>query len=268
MPTGAVIKLASPATQESWEIPVLHEDDQLLAVAKPSRLLASPDRYDPQRPNLMQLLHAGIAQGAAWATKRNLTYLANAHRIDFEASGVLLLAKTKPALVALANEFGANLPTKTYVALTRGMPAEPEFTVDAKIGPQTRQLGLMRIDTQGGKKAVTPFKVIEQCRGYTLLHCQPLTDRTHQIRVHLRSVGLHTVGDVDYAGGPLSLSQIKSSYTPKWSKPERPLMERVALHAERLEIKHPATGEPIAITAEWPKDLRVTVKYLRKFCGL
>ena len=92
--------------------------------------------------------------------------------------------------------------------------------------------------------------------------------RTHQIRVHLRSVGLHTVGDVDYAGSPLSLSQIKSSYTPKWSKPERPLMGRVALHAERLEIKHPATGEPIAITAEWPKDLRVTVKYLRMFCGL
>ena len=138
MPTGAVIKLASPATQELWEIPVLHEDDQLLAVAKPSRLLASPDRYDLQRLNLMQLLHEGIKQSAPWATRRNLTYLANAHRIDFEASGVLLLAKTKPALVALANEFGADLPTKTYVALTRGMPPEPEFTVDAKIGPQTR----------------------------------------------------------------------------------------------------------------------------------
>ncbi len=268
MPPGAVIQLASPATQESWEIPVLHEDDHLLALAKPARLLASPDRYDPQRPNLMQLLHEGIAQGAPWAKKRNLTYLANAHRLDFEASGLLLLAKTKPALVALANEFGADLPAKIYVALTRGMPPQPEFIVDAKIGPQTRQLGLMRIDTQGGKKAVTRFKVVEQFRGFTLLHCQPLTDRTHQIRVHLRSVGLHTVGDVDYAGAPLSLSQIKSSYTPKWNESERPLLGRVALHAERLEIKHPATGEPVAITAEWPKDLSVTVKYLRKFSGL
>ncbi|KAF0177411.1 MAG: Pseudouridine synthase [Limisphaerales bacterium] len=268
MPLGAVIKLSCPATQEFWEVPVVHEDEQLLAVAKPARLLSSPDRYDPQRPNLMRLLHDGIAQGATWAKQRNLTYLANAHRLDFETSGVMLLAKTKPALVALANEFGSNKPLKTYVALTRGMPAQPEFTVDAPIGPQTRQLGLMRIDTQGGKKSITEFKVIEQLRGFTLLHCHPLTGRTHQIRVHLRSVGLHIVGDVDYAGSPLYLSQIKSSYRPKFKEPERPLMGRVALHAERLEIKHPATGEPIVITAEWPKDLRVTVKYLRMFSGL
>ncbi|MFM8469849.1 MAG: RluA family pseudouridine synthase [Limisphaerales bacterium] len=268
MPVGTAIKLSAPATREFWEIPVVHEDDHLLAVAKPARLLSSPDRYDPERPNLMRLLHDGIAQGAPWAKQRNLTYLANAHRLDFETSGVLLLAKDKPTLVALANEFGSNKPLKTYVALTRGMPEQTEFTVDAPIGPQTRQLGLMRIDTQGGKKSVTEFKVIEQFRHFTLLHCRPLTGRTHQIRVHLRSVGLHTVGDVAYAGAPLSLSQLKSSYRPKLNEPERPLMDRVALHAERLEIKHPATGEPLVITAEWPKDLRVTVKYLRQFSGL
>lgn len=268
MADSPVIKLVSSATQESWEVPIIHEDDCLLAVAKPARLLASPDRFDPRRPNLILLLREGIAQGASWATKRNLTYLANAHRLDFEASGVLLFAKSKPALVALANEFGSDQPTKSFVALTRGMPTEPEFTVDAKIGPQTRQLGLMRIDMQGGKRAVTKFKVLEQFRGFTLLHCQPLTDRTHQIRVHLRSLGLHTLGDLDYAGEPLALSQIKSSYTPKLSEPERPLMGRTALHAERLEIKHPGTGELISINAEWPKDLRVTLKYLRMFRGL
>lgn len=263
-----VIRLTCPLTHELWEVPILHEDEQLLAVAKPACLLASPDHADPQRPSLMRLLHDGIAQGATWAKQRNLTYLANAHRLDCETSGVLLLAKTKPALVALANEFGANQPVKTYVALARGMPAEPEFTVDARIGPQTRLLGLMRIDTQGGKPAVTRCKVLEQFRGFTLLQCQPLTERTHQIRVHLRSVGLHLVGDVPYTGSPLFLSQIKSSYRPKLHEPERPLMGRVALHAERLEIKHPATGEPIILTAEWPRDLRVTVKYLRQFSGL
>ena len=268
MPAGAVIKLSAPATREFWEVPVLHEDGHLLAVSKPAGLLTSPDRYDPNRPNLMRLLHDGVAQGAAWAKERGLTYLANVHRLDFETSGVLLLAKDKPALTALANEFGSNKPLKTYVALTRGMPGQPEFTVDAPIGPQTRQLGLMRIDRQGGKKSVTNFRVAEQFRGFSLLHCQPLTGRTHQIRVHLRSVDLHIVGDVDYAGHPLYLSQIKRSYTPKRDEPERPLMARVALHAERLEIRHPVTGEPVVITAEWPKDFRVTVKYLRQFSGL
>ncbi|MBI5799499.1 MAG: RluA family pseudouridine synthase [Verrucomicrobia bacterium] len=268
MPVGTVIKLASPATQEHWDISIVHEDEHLLAVEKPARLAISPDQLDPQRPSLMRLLHDGIAQGATWAKQRGLAYLSNAHRLDFEATGVLLLAKTKPALVALANEFGANRQVINYVALTRGMPPQPEFTVDAKIGPQTRQLGLMRIDIQGGKKSTTQFKVIEQFRGFTLLHCHPLTDRAHQIRVHLRSVGLHTVGDVDYAGSPLFLSQLKSSYQAKWSEPERPLMGRAALHAELLEIKHPATGEPVVIKAEWPKDLRVTLKYLRMFSGL
>ena len=268
MAAGSVIRLSSPATQESWELPVVYEDDQLLAADKPARLLVSPDLNDPQRPNLMRLLHDGIAQSATWAKRHNLVYIANTHRLDFETSGVLLLAKTKSTLVAVANQFGANTPVKAYVALVRGMPEQPEFSVDAPIGTQTRQLGLMRIDTQGGKKSVTEFKVIEQFRGFTLLQCRPLTDRTHQIRVHLRSVGLHVVGDIAYAGSPLSLSQLKSSYRPKWSEPERPLMGRVALHAERLDITHPVTGQPLTLAAEWPKDLRVTLKYLRMFSGL
>ena len=92
---GSVIKLSSPGTQEYWEIPVLYEDQDLLAVEKPSRLLTSPDRYDSQRPNLMKLLHAGIAEVKPWARERQLIYLMNAHRLDFETSGIILLAKNK-----------------------------------------------------------------------------------------------------------------------------------------------------------------------------
>src|SRR3954470_23996300 len=102
---SAVIKLSSPATREFWEIPVLFEHEPLLAVDKPSGLLTSPDRYDPLRPNLMKLLHAGIADGKPWSKERGLAYLMNAHRLDFETSGILLLAKNKPVLVQLADLF-------------------------------------------------------------------------------------------------------------------------------------------------------------------
>src|SRR3954449_9646975 len=119
---SVAIKLSSPATHEFWEIPVLFEDEHLLALDKPSRLLTSPDRYDPERPNLMKLLHAGITAGKPWARERGLNYLMNAHRLDFETSGVILLAKSKPVLVQLANLFGSEKPAKKYGALVQGSP--------------------------------------------------------------------------------------------------------------------------------------------------
>src|SRR5262245_18475823 len=107
------IKLSSPATKEFWEIQVLWEDECLLALNKPARLLTSPDRYDPRRPNLMKLLHGGIERGAPWARERQLSYLANAHRLDFETTGVILLAKDKGTLTKLADQFGSEKPIKT-----------------------------------------------------------------------------------------------------------------------------------------------------------
>jgi RluA family pseudouridine synthase len=265
---ASVIKLSSPHTREFWEIPVVYEDEHLLAINKPARLLSSPDRYDPDRPNLMKLLHAGIAEQKPWAAQRKLTYLANAHRLDFETTGVLLLAKDKPTLVTLANLFGSEKPVKTYIALVTGTPEEDAFDVDVPIGPHPRVLGLMAANPKSGKKSKTHFEVITKWRGYTLLKCQPLTGRTHQIRVHLRWVQLPIVGDEQYRGAPLLLSQIKRAYRLGPGKIERPLISSVALHAEQLTLPHPVTGKEITITAEWPKDLRVAVKYLKQFAGL
>jgi RluA family pseudouridine synthase len=259
------VKLSSPATAEFWKIPILYEDDELLALNKPSGLLISPDRYDAARPNLMKLLHREIERGAAWTRDRHLTYLMNAHRLDFETSGVVLLAKSKPALVALASQFGSEKPVKVYVALARGSSAESTFSTDAPLAPHPVRPGFIRVDPKLGKRSRTEFSVRETFSGYLLLECRPLTGRTHQIRVHLRHLRLPLVGDEIYGGPPLLLSSLKNSYRLKPGETERPLMSRVALHAERLVVRHPRTGENVNIEAPWPKDLMVSVKYLRRY---
>lgn len=261
----ASVKLSWPPTHEFWEIDVLFEDEYLLALYKPAGLLTSPDRYDPTRPNLMQLLHHGIAQGKPWAKQRALAYLMNAHRLDFDTSGIILLAKSKPVLVKLVELFGSEKPIKEYIALVHGRPHQHHFEVDAKLAQHTHVPGLVRVDPVRGKKAKTIFDVLELFSGYALLRCIPLTGRTHQIRVHLQHVGLPIVGDSTYGGAPLFLSRLKPDYKFKRGQTERPLISRTALHAERLQLPHPVTGQLLTIVAPWPKDIAVAIKYLRKF---
>ena len=265
---SAAIKLSSPATRGFWEVPVLFEDEYLLALDKPAGLLTSPDRYDPERPNLMELLHLGIGDGKPWARERRLDYLMNAHRLDPETSGVILLARNKSTLVRLADLFGSDKPHKQYLALVQGAPAENRFEINAALAAHPAKPGLMYVDLKHGKRSRTFVEVLERYSGYALLQCKPLTGRTHQIRVHLRHAGLPLVGDTCYGGRPLYLSRLKPGYRPKTNEPERPLIDLVALHAETLSLPHPVTGEPITITAPGPKDLMVAVKYLRRYAAI
>jgi 23S rRNA-/tRNA-specific pseudouridylate synthase len=165
----------------------------------------------------------------------------------------------------LATLFGSEKPLKVYVALVQGSPPEPAWQVDAPIAMHPVKTGYWRVDRQNGKRALTRFQVRENFRGYTLLECRPLTGRTHQIRVHLRYCHLPICGDTLYGGQPLLLSTLKPNYRLKRGQVERPLIQTVALHAEKLSLPHPVTGQMLEIAAEWPKDLRVAVKYLRQF---
>ena len=259
------LKLSAPSIGGLSPVPILWEDEHLLAVDKPACLLTSPDRYDPERPNLMTLLHEGIKQGAAWSRARQLTYLANAHRLDFEASGVLLLARSKPVLLELANQFGNAQPAQLYLALAQGASDRDHFEIDAKLAPHPAIPGRMCVNRHQGKRAVTCVDVLERFRGYTLLHCRPLTGRRHQIRAHLRHVGLPLAGDELYGGRPLLLSRLKANYRLKPHQSERPLIRQAALHAAELRLTHPVTGAGVVISAPWPKDFTVAVKYLRRF---
>jgi RluA family pseudouridine synthase len=264
---SAAIKLSWPATRQFWEIPILYEDEHLLALDKPGGLLTAPQPEAPERPSLALLLHAGIAQAKPWAATAGRTWLMNAYRLDAETTGVLLLAKSKPVLAALRNWFGAENPGRKFAALAKGAHAQGRFELNARLAPHPIHPGRMRVDARQGKRSRTLCEVLERFAGWTLLECEPLTDRTHQVRIHLRHAGLPLAGDRIYGGPPLLLSQLKADYRLKPNRTEHPLIDRAALHAQTLALSHPATGQPLTITAPWPKDLTVAVKYLRRYAS-
>ncbi len=276
---SATIKLSSPATREFWEIPVLFEDEHLLALDKPAGLLTWPeaeiaaatksDVEVVERPNLMKLLHAGIAAGKPWAVERQLTYLNNEHRLDGDTSGVILLTKNKDAHVALGNLFSCDQPLRKYLGLVRGTLIEPSFEINFRLGEHAVKAGLMRVDKDNGKIAKTKITLLENFTraGHAWIQCEPVTDRPHQIRVHLSHVDLPLVGDELYGGKKLWLSRLKSDYRLKPGREERPLLARTALHSEEISLPHPITGTPLTVTAPLPKDLKVALKYLRLYAN-
>jgi RluA family pseudouridine synthase len=257
------IKLSSPTTRDFWEIPVLFEDDDLLVIDKPAAVAISPDPNHSDRPCLSALIHAGISDGKPWATSRNLSFLAAAHQLDSESSGVLLFAKSEPMREQLANLFATGQPLVEYVTLVRDAPKDGLFEVSAKIAADPKKPGYMKIDPQDGRKASTQFEAVEKFRAWTLLRCRPLTQEPHQIRIHLSEIRHPIAGDFKYGGKPLWLSSFKQDYRLKPGKKERPLISSPILHAEKLTIPHPKTGTEIVVESPWPRDLKTAVKFLR-----
>lgn len=276
--------------------PILFEDDTLVAFDKPSGLLVAPDRWDKKRENLMGLVHDHPRFGHG---------VANVHRLDADTSGLLLCAKSKPALDYLTGQFQSKTVGKTYHAVVAVLPPEgamkviapirdtvgalPEaFTVELALGEDERQPGRMRVfKGRGGKVCVTEFRTLERFRGsmrppgrrgdggspvaaagFAFVECRPLTGRTHQLRVHLAAAGAPILYDPFY-GNPdvaLRLSDLKRGY--KGREDEKPLIGRLALHASALTIKHPATQQPFELHSPLPHEFEVALKYLRKFAAL
>jgi 23S rRNA pseudouridine1911/1915/1917 synthase len=260
--------------------PILHDDDVMIAFDKPSGLLVAPDRWDKSRENLMGLVHAAFGKGVA-----------NVHRLDADTSGILLCAKTKIALDFLSGQFQSKTVAKVYHALVLVLPPDEamkvvkpvrdasgllpdDFTVELALGEDELNPGRMRVfKKRGGKVCETRFRTLERFGGgrgasYAWVECRPVTGRTHQLRVHLAAAGAPILCDRFY-GVPdrtLKLSDLKRGY--KGRTDEKPLIDRLALHASELTVNHPTTRERAVITAPVPHAFEVALKYLRKFAAL
>ena len=275
--------------------PIIYEDDALVAFDKPSGLLVAPDRWDKKRENLMGLVHEHPRYGHG---------VANVHRLDADTSGLLLCAKTKPALDFLSGQFQSKTVGKKYHAVVVVLPLEramkviapvrdaggmlPEaFTIEVALGEDERQPGRMRVfKGRGGKDCTTEFRTLERFRGSTrpaprrpgaegsagamaagfaFMECRPLTGRTHQLRVHLAAAGAPILNDPFYGDPEITLRLSDLKRGYKGREDEKPLIGRLALHASELTLKHPNTREPITLQAPLPHEFEVALKYLRKF---
>ncbi len=183
------------------------------------------------------------------------------HRLDKETSGALAIAKHPEAYRELAIQFEKRRVKKTYHAVSEGIHDFQEVTVDLPIHATSK--GVVRISRREGKSAQTLVQTLAVYQRHTLVKCQPITGRMHQIRVHLTSLGAPIVSDEQYGGHWFYLLSVKRNYQLKKDTEEQPLIKRVALHASALGFTG-MDGQPLEVTAPYPKDFAVLLKQLDK----
>jgi 23S rRNA pseudouridine1911/1915/1917 synthase len=222
---------------EAIGLAVVHEDGDILVIDKPAGLVVHPGSGNWAGTMLNALLHH--APDASSLPRAGIV-----HRLDKDTSGLLVVAKNEAAQLALVRQLQEHTVKRTYLALARGKVAAAG-KVDAPIGRHPVHRTRMAI-VAGGKAAVTHYRVRERFAAHTLLECDLETGRTHQIRVHLASIGHPLEGDAVYAGR-----------APR-------IFARQALHAWKLAFAHPRSGEAVRFEAPLPEDFRTLLDSLRR----
>lgn len=233
---------------------ILHLDAAILVVDKPAGVLSVPGRGgDPCVGDLLR----GRDNIPADEPFRSV------HRLDRDASGVLVFARSLSAQRRLTESFAARQVEKIYLAIVQGR-VRSDGQVELAIR-EDRNRGRAMIDQVNGKPSLTAYRVAERLAGHTLLECRPHTGRLHQIRVHLAAVEYPLAVDPIYGGKkPIYLSQFKTDYRPGKQHEERPLIDRLTLHAQRITFPHPVSEAPVSFESPPPKDFRATVNQLRR----
>ena len=239
--------------KQTLDYTVIYNDDDIVVLNKRSGLLIAADRYDPEAPRLDLLAEQEF--GKLYAV----------HRIDKDTSGIVIYAKNPDAHRNLCMQFENREVHKTYHCLVWGHPLWTDETVNLKLLPDGDSRHRTTINSRFGKPSVTEFHNIGSCGPFSWIEAKPLTGRTHQIRAHLQAINFSIVCDPLYSGNqkPVKLSDFKKKYNGD-TEEEKPLLSRLALHAYKLEITHPKTGEKMTFTAPYQKDMDALRKQLAK----
>ena len=245
---GQIIEISVPppisAIPEPEDIPldVLYEDGDCLVLNKPAGLVVHPAPGHASGTLVNALLHHCCDLGGVGGVERP----GIVHRLDKDTSGLMVVAKNDAAMAGLVRLFQTGGMTKEYLALVHGVPAKATGTVSTLIGRHPENRKKMAVVKRNGKQAVTHYSVERRLGDVTLVRCRIETGRTHQIRVHMQSLGCPVVGDALY-GKPASdrrLAQVPA---------------RQMLHAARLCFAHPVTGAAMAFEAPLPEDFQLLV---------
>ncbi len=230
------------AQAEDIELRVVYQDQDVAVVFKPSGMVVHPAAGNPSGTLVNALLrHLDNLSGIGGELRPGIV-----HRIDKDTSGLLLVAKNDMAHLSLSEQIRAHTVHRAYKAVVIGNMKEDAGTVDAPIGRHPTDRKRMAI-VPGGREAVTHWRVLERLKGATLIECRLTTGRTHQIRVHMASIGHPVLGDPMY--GPK-----KSPY---------PVAGGQLLHAYRVGFEHPRTGETLIFEAEPEERFTRWVEKLR-----
>lgn len=251
------VPAALPAKPEAQAIPldVVYEDADLIVVVKPAGLVVHPAAGNPDMTLVNALIaHCGESLSGIGGEKRP----GIVHRLDKETSGLMVVAKTDRAHHALAAQFAAHgrdgKLTRAYTALVWGVPTPKRGTIEANIARSTHNRSKMATTRTAGREAITHYHVKKVFGDglVSLVECRLETGRTHQIRVHLTSIGHPLLGDPTYGGGQKTR---KSKLTPE-AQAALERLGRQALHAHHLGFEHPTTGERLAFDAPIPPDMK------------
>ncbi|HVO11568.1 MAG TPA: RluA family pseudouridine synthase [Vicinamibacteria bacterium] len=254
---GVLVHLPAPVPAEPGpeDIPlsVVYQDPHLLVVDKPAGLVVHPGAGVAGGTLVNALLrHVPDLSGVGGVLRPGIV-----HRLDRGTSGLLVVAKDDETHRALVRQFASRAVDKEYLALVHGLPARPRGEVDAPIGRDPAHRRRMSVRAPRGRQALTSWAVEEAFDGAALLRVRIHTGRTHQIRVHLASLGHPVVGDAVYGGTRTPSSRRVATREALQAFP------RPALHAAHLAFTHPATGERLAFTATLPADMASLLDRLR-----